>query len=86
MNKTIQTLASNTSYNRQKGTHAILINEIGKYIKSRNESDFRIFNNKILQLKKLRTDADYTENQTNYEQSNGSISLYKDIIPVLKRY
>ena len=70
----------------EKGSHDVLINEIGKYIKSNNFDDFRVFNNNIGQLKKLRNSADYDEIGFSYSDSQNSLALSKLIRPVLKKY
>ena len=72
------------------GSHEFLINEIGKYIKnSKNRtanSDFRDFNNKIGQLKTLRTKADYDDDLFDSSKSLNSLSLSDEIVPILKKY
>jgi len=70
----------------EKGSHIVLINEIGKHIKLNNSDDFRVFNNNIGQLKKLRHSADYDEVGFSYNESQQSIELSKLIRPVLKKY
>lgn len=76
--------------NSRSGLHNILINKIGQYIRNntanRNANkDFHDFNNKIIQLKRLRVDADYKDEGFDMTKSNNSISLAKDLIPILKR-
>jgi len=72
------------------GSHEFLINQIANYIKKSDKKDcqdhFRIFNNKIGQLKKLRCDADYNDNLFDSSKSSSSLSLSTDIIPILKKY
>ncbi len=70
----------------QKGTHDILINEIEKYIKLNNPSDFRVINANIGQLKKLRHSADYSDSSFLYNDSLKAIELSGNIRPVLKKY
>lgn len=70
----------------EKGSHDVLINEIGKHIKTNNLDDFRVFNNHIGQLKKLRTSADYDDIGFSYSDSQNSLALSKLIRPVLKKY
>ncbi|HHU26628.1 MAG TPA: hypothetical protein GXZ56_08415 [Bacteroidales bacterium] len=70
----------------QKGTHDILINEIEKYIKIKNPSDFRVVNTNIGQLKKLRHSADYSDDAFLYNDSLKAIELSGKIRPVLKKY
>lgn len=64
-------------YNSYKtGSHNVLINEIVNFIstKFQNHKDFNIY---ILQLKRLRTLADYEEYFIDFESSEKSISLSK---------
>ena len=75
---------------RKTGKHAVLINEIGSFIKGNTKNrnarnDFQVFNTKIAQLKLLRVDADYCDKEFDRKKSNASISLAKDILPILKR-
>lgn len=72
------------------GMHNVLINQVGILIKSnptnRNAlNDFRIYNEKIGQLKKLRTNADYTEDSFDITKSRKSIDLAERLIPILKK-
>lgn len=72
------------------GMHNVLINKIGQYIRNNNKNanankDFRDFNSKIDQLKRLRVDADYKDEGFDIKKSNNSISLAKDLLPILKR-
>ena len=69
------------------GVHEILINSVGKWIKGNSKDDaIREFNNKIVALKRLRTNADYDDENFDYTKSSKSISLAGDIIPLLKHY
>ena len=75
---------------RKTGKHAVLINEIGSFIKGNTKNrnarnDFHVFNTKIAQLNLLRVDADYCDKEFDRKKSNASISLAKDILPILKR-
>lgn len=70
----------------QKGTHDILINEIEKFVKLNNPSDFRVINTNIGQLKKLRHSADYSDNAFLHDDSLKAIELSDKIRPVLKKY
>jgi len=89
MKKTQQELETQCSKGRL-GSHEFLINKIGSYIKNSNKpnsiTDFRDFNNKITQLKKLRTKADYDDSLFDSSNSSNSLSLSNDIIPILKKY
>lgn len=70
----------------RKGSHDILINEIQLYIKGNNSSDFRVINSNIMQLKRLRSTADYDDKAFLYSESLKSIELSDNLRPVLKRY
>lgn len=85
MQKTQTELESKCSSNKI-GSHEFLINEIGKYIKERSNKEFREFNNKIVQLKKLRITADYDDSVFDFSKSSNSLQLSKDILPILKKY
>lgn len=81
----------NLSKNKQKmGSHEILINEIGTFIKTSNSKnyldDFRVYNNNILQLKKLRIKADYNDTVFDAKDSSDSLNLSNKIIPILNKY
>ena len=72
------------------GVHNVLINRIGQFIKQNTKNvnanrDFRDFNSKINQLRRLRIDADYKDESFDIIKSNNSISLAKDLLPILKR-
>lgn len=89
MKKTDEELYQNTS-NSKEGSHEVLIRIIGNYIKNSNKrnstEDFRNYNTKILELKRLRIKADYKDTVFNSEDSSKSLSLSNDIIPILKKY
>lgn len=63
-------------YSYKTGSHNVLINEIVNFIstKFQNHKDFNIY---ILQLKRLRTLADYEEYFIDFESSEKSIFLSK---------
>jgi hypothetical protein len=72
------------------GVHNVLINNIGQYIRSNQKNrnarqDFHDFNNIITQLKKLRIDADYKDTVFDLRKSQNSITLAKELLPILKR-
>ena len=72
------------------GVHNVLINNIGQYIRSNQKNrnarqDFHDFNNIITQLKKLRVDADYKDTVFDLRKSQNSITLAKELLPILKR-
>jgi hypothetical protein len=72
------------------GSHEVLINEIGAFIKNSGSKnfidDFRVYNNNILQLKKLRTKADYEDTIFDSTSSSKSLALSNQIMPVLSKY
>lgn len=70
----------------RKGSHDILINEIQLYIKGNNSSDFHVINSNIMQLKRLRSSADYDDKAFLYSESLNSIQLSNTLRPVLKKY
>ncbi len=74
----------------REGSHEVLINQIAKHIKASSlpnkENDFRVLNNKIGQLKKLRTKADYEDSNFDSVGSTSALSLSNEIIPILKKY
>ncbi len=69
-----------------KGSHDVLINEIQKFIKGNNLNDFRVINSNIMQLKKLRSTADYDDKAFLYNDSLKSIQLSDILRPILKKY
>lgn len=89
MNKTEQELDTNCSTTRL-GSHEYLLNQIVSYVKSSNKkdanTDSRTLRNKMPQLKRLRTEADYSDTVFDYANSNNSLVLSKEIIPILKKY
>lgn len=70
----------------RKGSHDVLINEIQKFIKENNLDDFRVINSNIMQLKRLRSSADYDDKVFLYNDSLKSIQLSDKLRPVLKKY
>jgi hypothetical protein len=72
---------------QEAGTHEFLINQVGQFIKKSHNgiNDLRQFN-QIWQLKRLRVDADYSDNDFDTVKSNGSLSLSKKIVPILRKY
>lgn len=90
MGKTNNQLEVECSSNKT-GKHNILIKEIGKFIKgnpnNRNaQNDFQLFNSKIIQLKKLRENADYKDDSFDIKKSQMSRILASELIPILKKY
>jgi len=70
--------------NSRDGSHEVLINQIKLFIKSKSHND-RDFNRDILQLKRLRVNADYDDVSIDYTKSNQSISLSKSTQQILKK-
>lgn len=72
------------------GSHEYLINQTVSYIESLGSRDCkdhaRNIGNKITQLKRLRTNADYHDDVFDISKSSNSISLSDDLIPILKKY
>ncbi|OAV73361.1 hypothetical protein Barb6_00329 [Bacteroidales bacterium Barb6] len=72
------------------GSHELLINEVGRFIKHSGKKDclkhFREFNSGILQLKRLRVDADYSDSLFDSSKSKRSLDLAALILPILKKY
>lgn len=89
MKKTEQELDTNCS-TTNLGSHEYLLNQIVDYVRASNkkdaDSDSRTLQNKMPQLKRLRTDADYSDTIFDYTKSNNSLVLSKEIIPILKKY
>lgn len=69
----------------EKGSHNVLINEVMKHIRSNNPDDSRVIHTSIGQLKRLRTSADYMDEEFSYEQSSKAIDLSDRIKPLLKK-
>lgn len=90
MQKTEQELENLGRNKHRQGSHEILINEIAQFIKnyqSKNSIlDFRVYNSNILQLKRLRTKADYEDTIFDFPSSSKSLNLSNVIIPVLNKY
>jgi hypothetical protein len=89
MGKTQNELDAMCSTSKQ-GSHEVLINEIGKHIEASGKKDCanhrRDFKNKILQLKKLRVQADYDDANFDSLLSKNAIYLSSEILPILKQY
>lgn len=67
-----------------QGSHEILINQLKSFVRSKSQND-RDFNRDILQLKRLRVNADYDDISIDYSKSNQSIGLSKATINILKK-
>lgn len=85
LHKTEQDL-KNGSKKHNMGTHEFLIRQIGSYIKRKNETDFRCFNNDIVRLKTIRVDADYSDKPFDVNKSKNSLALSNKIAPILQKY
>ena len=83
MNKTENDLALLTR-NTTEGSHEVLINQIIKHIKAKNQ-DARSFNTEIVSLKKLRHKSDYDNIEIGSEISANAIKLSKSSLVVLKK-
>lgn len=83
MNKTDADLASLTR-NTLEGSHEVLINQIIKHLKTKNQ-DTRSFNTEIVSLKKLRHKSDYDNVEIGSEISSNAIKLSKSSLIVLKK-
>ncbi len=90
LQKTDQELKNLGRTKPKMGSHEVLINEIGTFIKNSKSKnfleDFRVYNNNILQLKRLRTKGDYEDTVFDYTDSSKSLDLSNKIIPVLNKY
>ncbi|MDR0414501.1 MAG: hypothetical protein LBH84_03700 [Prevotellaceae bacterium] len=71
---------------RQQSSHKLLIRSVGEMIKKSSVANFYVFRGNILKLKKLRTDADYSNMPFDVEKSARALSLSRSIIPILKNY
>lgn len=83
MNKTENDLAVLTR-NTTEGSHEVLINQIIKHLKTKNQ-DTRSFNTEIVSLKKLRHKSDYDNVEIGSEISSDAIKLSKSSLIVLKK-
>lgn len=83
MGKTEEDLRGLNSRTRE-GSHEVLINQMKIFIKSRSRED-RDFNRTILELKRLRVDADYLEVSIDSTKSDQSIHLSKSLLNILKK-
>lgn len=72
------------------GSHQFLIKNTANFIRNSDCSDahnnFRTFNNNIWQLRELRNNADYSDNQFNETDSLNSLTLSSKVMLVLKKY
>lgn len=89
MQKTQDDLEVECAANK-KGTHAVLINTIFRYMKDSGKTgcsfDSRDFNAKMTQLKRLREDADYADVVIVEDDSTKAIMLSNDLHPIIEKY
>ena len=89
MGKTENELENEVKKSKEK-SHGYLINKTVSFIANSGRKDCqnhaRDIGNKIPQLKKLRVDADYTDDVFDSLKSSKSINLSNDIIPFFKKY
>lgn len=83
MNKTENDLVLLTR-NTTEGSHEVLINQIVKYLRTKNQ-DARSFNTEIVSLKKLRHKSDYDNVEIGSDISANAIKLSKSSLVVLKK-
>lgn len=76
---------------RRQGSHEYLLNQVFQYI-THTDVDFvpedlrRSLRSEIIQLKRLRSEADYNNTLFDFRKSEKAIILSKKIRPILKRY
>jgi vacuolar-type H+-ATPase catalytic subunit A/Vma1 len=90
MGKTELELERRTGSSMRIGSHDFLINQAISYIGKSGKKDCTIHardvGSKIVQLKKFRTNADYTDTLFDSSKSSQSLSLSNEILPILKKY
>jgi len=74
----------NLNNSSSQGSHEVLINQIKIFIQSKSQNG-RVFNKDILQLKRLRVNADYDEILIDSKKSNDSLILSKSSLNILKK-
>jgi hypothetical protein len=74
----------NLNNSSSQGSHEVLINQIKIFIQSKSQNG-RVFNRDILQLKRLRVNADYDEILIDSKKSNDSLILSKSSLNILKK-
>ena len=74
----------NLNNSSSQGSHEVLINQIKIFIQSKSQNG-RVFKRDILQLKRLRVNADYDEILIDSKKSNYSLILSKSSINILKK-
>ena len=63
-----------------------MVKYIGNLQNKLSANDIRNLRNNLLQLKRLRTDADYSDSNFDIKKSQNSIELSERVLPILKRY
>lgn len=74
-------LATSQSSTRE-GSHEIMINKMTRHL-NKTGKDYKTFNSKIGQLKRLRVDSDYENIMIDYSKSEESILLCQRIRKIL---
>jgi hypothetical protein len=74
----------NLNNSSSQGSHEVLINQIKIFIQSKSQNG-RVFNRDILQLKRLRVNADYDEILIDSKKSNETLILFKSSLNILKK-
>lgn len=85
MGKSQDELDANTSQSRM-GSHEYLLNEVFKHIGKDSITDARCIKNDMLQLKRLRVDADYNDTNFDIKKSSHSMDLSSKLLSILKKY
>lgn len=67
-------------------THTVLLNEIVRYISSKDRHDGRTINNSIGSLKKIRVDSDYKEIEILFPDSKSALEESSKTLKLLKKY
>ncbi len=85
MNKTENELNANCSQT-SLGSHEYLANAIFSYVHGIITNDEeRTLRSQLIQLKKLRVDADYSDKDFSYTNSNACLTYANTILPILKK-
>lgn len=85
MSKSEQDLETGVKQSRL-GLHEFILKEVSNFIQERNSEASRVLRNKMPQLKKYRVKADYKDEEFDFDDSNKSILLSKEILKILKKY
>lgn len=68
------------------GAHEFILKEVASFIQVKDSEASRLLRNKMPQLKKYRVKADYKNEEFDFDDSNKSILLSKEILKILKKY